>query len=90
MTILEDVLVRGLDVSARPGEDGGVLLEALIGRYLLNADARVIWQRFDGRRTVAQVIEAVAAAKGLEPGAVQDSVAEVSARLLDLRLLERV
>lgn len=90
MTILEDLLVRRLDVSTRRGEDGGLLLETLIGRYLLNVDGREVWQRFDGRRTVREVADAVAAARGLEPGAVQDGVVEVCERLLDLRLLERV
>ena len=53
------VLIRRLDVTARLTDqvvnfaerpEGGVLLETLIGRYVLDRDARLIWRLIDGRR----------------------------------------
>lgn len=86
----EAVLVRALDVTVRRGEDDGLLLETLIGRYVLNADARAVWQRIDGRRSVSGVAESVAAGRGVPTDDLREPVEAVCARLLSLRLLERL
>jgi hypothetical protein len=91
------VLVRRLDVTARlTGQvvelseraEGGVLLETLIGRYVLDRDARTVWLLIDGRRNVGQLVEDVAAKSDLPPDLVRPPVYDLCARLLDLGLVQ--
>lgn len=90
MTILDAVLVRSLDVTVRRWEDGGLLLETLIGRYTLNRDARDVWQQIDGQRSVTEIVELLADARGVAAGTLSETSAALCQRLADLRLLERV
>jgi len=91
------VLVRRLDVTARltnavveltERPEGGVLLETLIGRYVLDRDARVVWLLIDGRRTVGQVVADVAEKTGLPVPDVRQQVLTLCERLLDCGLVE--
>ncbi|MFJ8313534.1 MULTISPECIES: PqqD family protein [unclassified Streptomyces] len=93
-----DVLVRRLDVTARVTDqvvdlserpEGGVLLETLIGRYVLDSDGRVVWLLIDGRRDVAQVVEGAAERTGLPVAEVEQQVQALCGRLLELGLVER-
>jgi len=90
MSILDDVLVRSLDVTVRRWDDGGLLLETYIGRYTLNPDARAVWHAIDGRASVAAVAEKLSAADGIDLATMTDAVSGLCQRLLDLRLVERV
>ncbi|WP_327379076.1 PqqD family protein (plasmid) [Streptomyces sp. NBC_01216] len=85
----EEVLVRALDVTVRRGEEEGLLLETLVGRYLLNSDARAVWQQIDGRRSVREVAESVAAAQGEPVNDLHEPVEAICTSLLGLRLVER-
>lgn len=91
------VLVRRLDVTARVTDqvvelseraEGGVLLETLIGRYVLDRDARQVWLLIDGRHTVAEIADGVAARTGLPAAEIRQSVAGLCDRLLELGLVE--
>lgn len=95
----ETTLVRRLDVTARltaqvveltERHEGGVLLETVIGRYVLDSDARVIWLLIDGHRNLAQVVDGVARKLGLPTAEVRQSVHDLCDRLLELGLLEEV
>jgi len=91
------ILIRGLDVTARLGSagaelseraTGGVLLETLIGRYVLDRDARTVWLLIDGRRTVGRLLDDVAAETGLPVDQVRQPTYELCERLLDHGLVE--
>ncbi|MBY8884717.1 PqqD family protein [Streptomyces sp. PTM05] len=93
----DDVLVRRLDVTARltcqvehlsERAEGGVLLETLIGRYVLDSDGRTVWLLIDGRRTVGEVVTAVAEKLGLPVAEVREVVRTLCGRLLELGLVE--
>jgi hypothetical protein len=99
MTAFDDdtILIRGLDVTARISQAvaglsdraaGGVLLETLMGRYVLDADARVVWLLIDGRRTVAQVLDGVAEASGLPLDQVRQPAYGLCGQLLEFGLVE--
>lgn len=91
------VLVRRLDVTARVTDqvvalserpEGGILLETLIGRYVLDSDARKVWLRIDGRRSVGDTVAEVAETTGLPVHVVGEPVRALCARLLELGLVE--
>jgi Coenzyme PQQ synthesis protein D (PqqD) len=93
----ESLLVRRLDVTARvpdqvtdllPGSEGGLLIETLIGRYVLNADGRSVWKHLDGRRDLAAVVAAVAAEQQEPDEQVREAVRDLCIRLVQLGLLE--
>ncbi|MEU6404719.1 PqqD family protein [Streptomyces sp. NPDC046985] len=99
MSTVDDntVLVRRMDVTARRTEqvtelsqyaEGGVLLETVIGRYVLDRDARRIWLLIDGRRTVAQLVEDVAAKAGEPADEVRQPVLDLCGQLLEHGLAE--
>ena len=54
---------------------------------VLNASASAVWARCDGVRTVARIIEDLAAEVGLDPDEVADDIALTVARLLEVGLL---
>jgi hypothetical protein len=85
-----DVLIRRLDVTVRRGEDDGLLVETLIGRYLLDRDARRVWDRVDGTASVGAISAAVAGELGAAPDAVAPAVASTCERLAELGLVEPV
>ena len=85
----DEILVRALDVSTRRFDDGGLLLETLIGRYTLDRDARDVWFLIDGKRALSEVAAAVAARRGLPVEVVREPVFQLGARLHELRLVER-
>jgi acyl transferase domain-containing protein len=99
MSTLSDdtVLVRRMDVTARLTDavvelaertEGGVLLETWIGRYVLDADGRVVWLLINGRRSVSEIVTAVAEKVGLPVETVGDPTRALCARLLELGLVE--
>lgn len=93
------VLVRGLDVTARVTDqvvalserpEGGILLETLIGRYVLDRDAREVWSRIDGRRSVGETVSAIVEATGLAEDDVAEPVNALCAQLVEHGLVEVV
>jgi hypothetical protein len=70
----DDVLIRRLDVTVRLGNAGGLLTETLIGRYLLDRDARLIWEGVDGETSVARIIARVAERLGVESDTIATRV----------------
>ncbi len=95
MDLNDDVLVRSFEVSTRrAGEDVGavgdqaLLLETMLGRYVLNADANEVWSLVDGRRQVREISELVGSRRGLSASEVTPSVRYCCLQLLELRLVE--
>ncbi|WKX73981.1 PqqD family protein [Streptomyces sp. XD-27] len=88
-TLMDEVLVRALDVTVRRGEDDGLLVETLIGRYMFDTQARDVWRQLDGRRSVREVVERVAEVTAKPVDEVRAPVEAFVGQLLDLRLLER-
>lgn len=91
------VLIRCLDVAARLTDEvasittvdkRGILLETMLGRYVLDSDAREVWLRIDGRTSVREIAEAVANSSHLPVDEVAPVVATFCARLVDLSLVE--
>lgn len=91
------VLVRALDVTARltrsvkdlgPMGTDGILLETLIGRYVLDRDASAAWLLIDGSRNVGQVSAAVARSRGVDTVVVLPAVRDLCGDLERLGLLE--
>ncbi|MFB8139386.1 PqqD family protein [Streptomyces parvus] len=94
-----DVLIRRLDVTARVPDqvvelserhDGGLLIERLIGRYVIDADARKVWRLIDGRRSVARIVEELAAESGLPAAEIEQPVLTLCGRLVELGILQTV
>lgn len=100
VTVTEhSVLARGLGVSTRVVEqvagiaenaDGGVLLETMLGRYVLDRDGRAVWLLLDGQRSVGQVADVLAAAEGVPAAQIVKPVRDFCAQLTDLGLAEPV
>ena len=98
VTITEDsVLIRALGVSTRVTEQvaditenvgGGALLETMLGRYVLDRDARAIWFLLNGRNSVGQVVEALATTVGLPTAQLGPPVRDFCARLTELGLAQ--
>jgi hypothetical protein len=98
VTITKDtVFVRAMDVATRVTEqvtemvanaEGGALVETMLGRYVLDRDARAIWVLLDGRRSVGQIAGHLAATTGLPPEELVEPVRDLCARLGELRLAE--
>jgi Coenzyme PQQ synthesis protein D (PqqD) len=98
VTITKDsVLIRALGVNTRVTEqvadmtenaDCGALLETMLGRYVLDRDGRAIWLLLDGRRSVDQIVDALAAADGLPAAQLGQPVRDFCARLTELGLVE--
>ncbi|MEU3662053.1 PqqD family protein [Streptomyces sp. NPDC032940] len=95
----DDVLIRRLDVTARVPDqvaelsdihEGGLLIERLIGRYVIDADARKVWRLIDGRRSVGEIVEDVAEETGLPAAEIEQPVLALCARLVDLGILQAV
>jgi hypothetical protein len=93
------VLVRGLDVTARLTNSvenlsavhkDGVLLETLIGRYVLDRDAREPWLLIDGVRCIAEIAAAVADGRGAAATEILPAVRDFCAALVRLGLVEVV
>ncbi|MGC4900449.1 PqqD family protein [Micromonospora echinospora] len=98
MTTFNDdtILIRGLDVTARRGEAaadlsdraaGGVLLETLMGRYVLDSDAAVPWLLIDGRRDVRHLLDGVAERVGLPVDEIRRPTYELCRQLLEYGLV---
>jgi hypothetical protein len=93
------VLVRGMDVTARvtnsvdtivsTGKDG-ILLETLIGRYVLDSDAREPWLLIDGIHSIAEIAAAVALSRATAVDDILPAVRDFCAQLLNLRLVKVV
>jgi len=94
----DSVFIRALDVTTRVTDqivekvgdcDGGALLETMLGRYVLDRDARAVWLLLDGRRSVSEVVDVIAAANALAVRELQQPVRDFCAQLMELRLAER-
>lgn len=99
MSIVTDntVLIRRLDVTARLTDqvvdlaerpEGGVLLETLIGRYVLDRDARVVWLLINGRRSVREIVDGVAGRVGLDSDQVREQVFDLCSKMIERGLAE--
>lgn len=93
----DSVLVRSLGAATRLADqvagvteitDRGVLIETMLGRYVLDRDARAIWLLIDGRRSVGQVVEALAESGSVPAGQLGQPVRELCTRLVELGLAE--
>jgi Coenzyme PQQ synthesis protein D (PqqD) len=96
----QSVPVRRLTVTARPthevasmvegleGDDGGVLIEMYIGRYVLNPDGRKVWRLIDGRRSVAEIAAAISTTEGVPVEETTAAVRDLCRRLYELGILE--
>lgn len=91
------VLTRSLGVSTRvteqvkdlsEGSAGGILLETMLGRYVLDRDASAVWLLLNGRRTVSEIVNALAASEGLTAAQLDQPVRNFCARLTELGLTE--
>ncbi len=94
---INDVLIRRLDVTARVPDqvaelseihEGGLLIERLIGRYVIDADARKVWRLIDGRRSIAKIVEDLAAESGLPAAEIEQPVLTLCNRLVELDILQ--
>lgn len=100
VTVTKDsVFVRAIDLFTRVTEqvaetaanaEGGALVETMLGRYVLDRDARAIWVLLDGRRSVGQIAVTLAASTGLPPEQLEQPVRDFCTRLGELRLAELV
>lgn len=95
MAAIDEVFVRTLGVGARVPEQvpdfgashpDGALLETMLGRYLLDADGRKVWNLLDGRRTVGDIAAAISAESGLPLDHVRPRVMAFCKRLAELGL----
>jgi hypothetical protein len=68
--------------------DDGILLETLIGRYVLNADARKIWRLVDGRRMLSEIADEIATTTRLPIDDVASSVLDICERMCHLGVTE--
>jgi hypothetical protein len=93
----ETVLVRRLDVTSRRTDSvveiselagEGLLLETMIGRYVLNNDARLAWRLIDGRRTIAEMVPIVAETIGLPQSELEASITAVCQQFCELGVAE--
>ncbi len=93
----QSVLSRRMDVTTRftesvqnlltTGEDD-VLLETLVGRYVMNRDAREVWALIDGSRTVAQISDAIAGRRSASSAEIGPEVLALCGELLEFQLAE--
>lgn len=82
MTRVADEHVGDLEYQ-RPG----LIVESLLGRFVLDRDGRDVWFRIDGRRTGDEIAGAVAEATGRSVTAVRAQVMSYLERLDDLGLI---
>lgn len=93
----QSVLIRTLDVTARVtnvvqdrwdnGRDG-ILIETLIGRYILDGDGRSVWGHLDGTRSVGDVCLRVANNRTLIAADLETTVLGFCDLLFALGVLE--
>jgi hypothetical protein len=93
----DTVLVRAMDVTARltysveglsPASKDGILLETLIGRYVLDRDASEPWLLVDGSRSIGAVAAEVAHSHGVQVAEVLPEVHLLCVELERLGLLQ--
>lgn len=82
-TRIADDEVAGIDY-ARPG----LIVESLLGRYVLDRDGSDVWFRIDGRRTGEEIAAAVAEATNRSVSDVREPVLSFLVRLDDLGLIQ--
>lgn len=90
------VIVRSIYVGTRvadqvtDAESGAdsFLLETQLGRYLLDSDGRMVWMLFDGRRTVADIAQTIAASSGRAVNEVREPLVAFVSNLRSLGLVE--
>jgi len=92
-------LVRAMDVTTRwalsvaelsPLSANGVLLETLVGRYVLNREGREVWLLIDGRRGVGDIAGAISHSQGIAADETLAAVRDISDRLVALGLVDIV
>ncbi|MEO6114772.1 MAG: PqqD family protein [Pseudolysinimonas sp.] len=82
-----DVGTRLTDsVGDRTDTVDGLLLETMLGRYVLDRSGRAVWLLIDGTRTVAEIAETVARTWPAEPGEAHAATLEFCNRLSELGL----
>ena len=99
MTDIDDslVLVRRMDVTARvtdsvkdlsPYSQDGILLETLIGRYVLDRDGREAWLMIDGVQSIADIAAGVARKRQTPVDQIFPAVIDFCGELLDRGLVD--
>lgn len=87
------VLARALEVGTRvphqvADASSGLLLETMLGRYVVDDDGERVWLLIDGRRTVDDIADAVAAQTGRPVDEVRGPLPAFLRELLALRLVD--
>lgn len=68
--------------------EGGVLLETLVGRFVLDHDGRKAWLLIDGRHSIAEIADEIARTEELPFAEVAARLQDFCTRLADLGLVE--
>jgi len=91
---MDKVYVPSLDVVAREIEGELIIVPLASGMgdqddelYTLNDTGRAIWSRLDGQRTLAAVVNDLAAEYQAEPGEIEQDVRGLVSELLRRKML---
>lgn len=95
-SVSEDtVLVRSMEPSTRwaptnEGEElsGDLIVETMLGRYLLNADAARIWSLCNGQRRVSEMISSLSEITGESVTELHYPVIDFATRMVSLGLMD--
>lgn len=87
------LLARALEVGTRVPEQvadasSGLLLETMLGRYLVDVDGERVWLLIDGRRTVRDIAMALEAQTGRPAEEIRGPLDAFLQELLSLGLVE--
>ena len=92
----ETMLVRALDVATRVAdqvtdsgaEQSGLLLETMLGRYILNYEARQVWELINGQHTFSEIVDCVAATTGQPSTELVTPIRALCEQMTELGLAE--
>ena len=87
------VLARALDVGTRVSDQvsdapGALLLETMLGRYLVDGGGEKVWVLIDGRRSIGELVEAVADEVGFAADEMRPALTSFLHELSTLGLIE--
>ena len=85
-----DIITRSPDVAGEAAKDEYLILDLATGSYYgLDDVGQFIWQQLDGKTTLAEVAERVAAEFKAEIGEVHEDLSEFLAELDERHLIQR-
>lgn len=90
------VVVRSIDVGTRSADQvadrdqraDSLLLETMLGRYIVNHDGKSVWLMIDGRRTVREIADEISGETGLSSESVSAPLTSFLGDLAALGLVE--